>query len=67
MAYKLLDVAQAHWQRLDGAHLLPLVRAGIVFADGVDPEGRAGKPKARAAWGPQCHCIGSLKARDHLV
>ena len=29
MAYKLLDMAQARWRRLDGAHLLPLVRAGI--------------------------------------
>jgi len=28
MAYKLLDMAQARWRRLDGAHLLPLVRAG---------------------------------------
>jgi putative transposase len=28
MAYKLLDMAQARWRRLNGAHLLPLVRAG---------------------------------------
>jgi len=49
MAYKLLDMAQARWRRLDGAHLLPLVRAGIVFADGVQREGKAKKPKARAA------------------
>jgi transposase-like protein len=35
MAYKLLDMAQARWRRLDGACLLPLVRAGIVFVDGV--------------------------------
>ena len=35
MAYKLLDMAQARWRRLDGAHLLPLVRAGITFMDGV--------------------------------
>ena len=27
MAYKLLDMAQARWRRLDGAHLLPLVPA----------------------------------------
>ncbi|HXJ34196.1 MAG TPA: hypothetical protein VMS22_09180 [Candidatus Eisenbacteria bacterium] len=33
MAYKLLDMAQARWRRLDGAHL-PLVRAGIGFAVG---------------------------------
>ena len=49
MAYKLLDMAQARWRRLDGAHVLPLVRAGIVFVDGVQREGKAKKPKARAA------------------
>ncbi len=35
MAFKLLDMAQLHWRRLDGAHLLPLVRAGVKFVDGV--------------------------------
>lgn len=35
MAYKLLDMAQRRWRRLNGAHLLPLVRAGVVFVDGV--------------------------------
>jgi transposase-like protein len=49
MAYKLLDMAQTRWRRLDGAHLLPLVRAGIAFADGVQQEGKGGKPKAKAA------------------
>jgi transposase-like protein len=49
MAYKLLDMAQVRWRRLDGALLLPLVRAGIVFVDGVQQEGKAGKVKARAA------------------
>jgi putative transposase len=38
MAYKLLDMAQARWRRLDGAHRLPLVRAGITFVDGVQHE-----------------------------
>ena len=42
-------MAQARWRRLDGAHLLPLVRAGIVFADGVQQEGKASKAKARSA------------------
>jgi len=46
MAYKLLAMAQARWRRLDGAHFLPLVRAGIAFVDGVQPEGKAGKAKA---------------------
>ena len=39
----------ARWRRLDGAHLLTLVRAGIAFIDGVQPEGKASKVKARAA------------------
>jgi transposase-like protein len=49
MAYKLLDMAQARWRRLNGAHLLPLVRDGVVFVDGVQQEGKAGKTRARAA------------------
>jgi transposase-like protein len=35
MAFKLLDMVQLRWRHLDGAHLLPLVRAGVKFADGV--------------------------------
>ncbi len=35
MAFKLLDMVQQRWRRLDGAHLLPLVRAGVKFVDGV--------------------------------
>ena len=38
-AYKLLDMAQTRWRRLDGAHLLPLGRAGVAIMDGVQPEG----------------------------
>jgi transposase-like protein len=40
MAFKLLDMAQQRWRRLDAAHLLPLVRAGVKFVDGVrgDPD-----------------------------
>jgi hypothetical protein len=49
MAYKLLDMAQARWRRLDGAHLLPLVRAGIAFMDGVRQEGKVDRMKAKAA------------------
>ena len=33
MAYKLVAMAERRW--LNGAHLLPLVRAGVVFVDGV--------------------------------
>jgi len=35
MAFKLLDMAQQRWRRLDGPHLLPLVRGGPKFVDGV--------------------------------
>src|SRR5262249_37172496 len=49
MAYKLLDMAQARWRRLDGAHLLPLVRAGIVLVDGVQRPRQGSKTRPRAA------------------
>ena len=49
MAYELLDMAQARWRRLDGADLLPPVRAGILFVDGVQHEGKASRARARAA------------------
>lgn len=35
MAYKLMIAAMAGWRRLDAAKLLPLVRAGVRFRDGV--------------------------------
>src|ERR1700688_597539 len=38
MAYKLLDMAQLRWRRLNAPHLLPLVRAGVIFVDGVRQE-----------------------------
>ncbi len=38
MAFKLLEMAQLRWRRLDGAHLLPLVRAGVKFVDGAQVE-----------------------------
>jgi transposase-like protein len=49
MAYKLLDMAQARWRRLDGAHLLPLVQVGIAFVDGLQHENKSRRPGARAA------------------
>jgi transposase-like protein len=38
MAFKLLLAAQSRWRALDAAHLLPLVRAGARFDDGVRVE-----------------------------
>jgi len=49
MAYKLLDMAQARWRRLDGTHLLPLVRAGVTFVDGVQGSGTGRRSSVRAA------------------
>ena len=49
MAYKLLEMAQARWRRLDGAYLLPLVRAGVTFVDGVQQANKGRRVSARAA------------------
>jgi transposase-like protein len=38
MAYKLLRMAEERWRRLDGASLLPLVRAGVRFKNGEQIE-----------------------------
>jgi transposase-like protein len=35
MAFKLLEMAQKRWRRLNGAEMLPLVLAGVKFTDGV--------------------------------
>jgi putative transposase len=35
MAFKLLEMAQQRWRRLNGSELLPLVRAGVKFRNGV--------------------------------
>ena len=49
MAYKLLDMAQGRWRRLDGAHLLPLVREGVAFVDGVQQASKRGKHQVAAS------------------
>jgi hypothetical protein len=40
MAFKLLDMTQQRWRRLDGGHLPPLVRADAKFVDGVRQDRR---------------------------
>jgi len=51
MAYKLLDMAQLRWRRLNAPHLLPLVRAGVLFVDGVrqEREEEVVKPRRKVA------------------
>ena len=31
MAFKLVEAAQARWRSVNGAHLVPLIRAGAMF------------------------------------
>lgn len=38
MAFKLIQMAQDRWRRLNAPHLLPLVRAGVQFNDGQQLE-----------------------------
>ena len=38
MAFKLLEMAQQRWRRINGPKLLPLVRARVKFIDGVQAE-----------------------------
>ncbi len=41
MAFQLLAMAERRWRRVNGAYLIPLVRAGGHFRDGVQPERRS--------------------------
>ena len=49
MAFKLMQVAEGHWRGIDAAELVPLVRAGVVFEDGVQIEPQQKKGKKAAA------------------
>ena len=44
MAFRLLLLAERSWRCLDGAELLPLVRAGVAFKDGARVERDVGHP-----------------------
>ena len=49
MAFKLLMLAQERWRKLNGSDLLPLVRVGIPFVDGVQIERRDEKENRKKA------------------
>jgi putative transposase len=51
MAFKLLEMAEERWRKVNGSELLPLVRAGVRFVDGVQekPKSVAGEAKENAA------------------
>jgi len=42
-------MAQHRWRRLNSAHLLPLVRAGVQLADGVQQERNTEEDRKEAA------------------
>jgi transposase-like protein len=41
MAFQLLVMAERRWRRINAANLVPVVRAGVQFGDGVQLEGRS--------------------------
>jgi transposase-like protein len=45
MAFKLLDMAERRWRRINAPQLVPLVEAGVIFADG-DTETRRNRRAA---------------------
>ncbi len=49
MAFKLLEMAQKRWRRLNGAALLPLVREGATFLNGVRVERETNPKEERSA------------------
>jgi transposase-like protein len=51
MAFKLLEMAEERWRKVNGTELLPLVRAGVRFGDGVQEKSKtaAGEAKENAA------------------
>jgi putative transposase len=49
MAFKLIEMAEARWRKLDAAHLLPLVRTGLKFVDGVQLERQANEAHRKDA------------------
>jgi transposase-like protein len=46
MAFKLLAMAQRRWRRINAPGLVSLVRAGVVFADGISVERSRGGRRA---------------------
>ncbi len=48
MAFKLLQVSEAHWRCIDAAELVPLVWAGVWFENGVQIEPQKKRKKAVA-------------------
>ena len=41
MAFRLLAMAEGRWRRINAPGLVPLVRAGVQFVDGIRAERRS--------------------------
>ena len=41
MVIQLLAMAEQRWRRINAAHPIPLVRAGVLFSDGIQAKGRS--------------------------
>ncbi len=50
MAFKLLAMAERRWRRVNAPQLVPLVRAGVSYADGIPVE-RGARRAARPSSG----------------
>jgi putative transposase len=49
MAFKLLEMAQQRWRRLNSSELLPLMRAGVPFRNGTRVERDDQSPEEQPA------------------
>jgi len=49
MAFKLLAMAEERWRKVNGSELLPLVRAGVRFVDGIQEKRKSGAGERRRA------------------
>jgi transposase-like protein len=49
MAFKLLEMAQQRWRRIDAPTFVALVRAGVRFIDGIQEERNEKKDRKEAA------------------
>ena len=49
MVFKLIEVAQRSWRRLDGTNFLPKVIYGVKFKDGIEEQAASPHPQAEVA------------------
>jgi hypothetical protein len=71
MAFKLLAMAEERWRKVNGSELLPLVRTGVRFVDGVQEKPQAIRLTStttlggKAGWAPASRLL--VEARKALI